>query len=57
MESCNNTKPPAALTLLGKDVDGESFNEAWDYVTVVGILMYLLTNSRPSITFAFIQSA
>ena len=55
MESCNNAKTPIALTPLGKD--GESFNEAWNYATIVGMLMYLSTNIRPDITFAVNQYA
>ena len=57
MESCNNVKIHAALTPLVKDVDRESFNEAWDYATVIGMLMYLSTNTRPSIVFAVSQCA
>ena len=41
MESCNNAKNPSALTSLGTDMDGESFNESWNYAKVVGILTYL----------------
>ena len=50
MESFKNAKLPSAIVSLVIDADGEPFNESWDYDTVVGMLTYLSTNSRPDIT-------
>ena len=36
-------------------MNGESFDESHDYVTVVGMLMYISTNTRPDIAFAVNQ--
>ena len=57
MESCNSAKTPSSPVPLGKDEEGEPFNEKWDYATVVGMLMYITTNSRPDITYAVNQCA
>ena len=57
MNSCNNANNPTTLTPLDTDVDGDSFNESWDYATVVGMLVHLLTNSRPSIAYGVNQCA
>jgi hypothetical protein len=48
---------PASTTALGTDKDGEPFNETWEYASVVGMLMYLGTNSRPDIAFSVNQCA
>lgn len=57
MEDCNPAKTPCATEPLGKDEDGKVFNESWDYSVIVGMLMYLATNSRPDIAFAVNQCA
>jgi hypothetical protein len=48
---------PATTTALGSDTDGLPFDEPWEYASVVGMLMYLGTNSRPDIAFAVNQCA
>jgi hypothetical protein len=48
---------PAATTALGADKNGEPFNEPWEYASIVGMLMYLGTNSRPDIAFSVNQCA
>ena len=57
MESYNNAETPAALTPLDKYVDGDAFNESWDYATVIGMRMYLATNSRLDIVHVVNQCA
>ena len=58
MENSKATiKTPAATTPLGLDVDGEPFDEDWDYPVVIGMLMYLAQNSRPDIAYAVHQCA
>jgi hypothetical protein len=47
---------PASDT-LGSHKDCEKHNETWDYALVIGMLMYLSTNSRPDIAFAVHQCA
>ncbi|CAJ1940544.1 unnamed protein product [Cylindrotheca closterium] len=56
MTDCNPNQIPATGP-LGKDPDGEPMNEEWNYRSIVGMLMYLLTNTRPDITFAVSQVA
>ena len=50
--SCDNANTSSFITPSGTNVDGESFNELWNYTTVVGMLVYLSKNSRPGITYA-----
>ena len=56
LENCNPNKIPAKA-LLGKDPDGEAMSEQWSYPSVIGMLLYLSTNTRPDITFAVSQAA
>ena len=55
MECCNNAQTPAVLIPLSKDGDRDSFNRLWEYTTVIGMLVYLSTNSRPDSTQAVNQ--
>lgn len=57
MEECNSSPTPASTTPLFKDKEGDPFDESWDYPVIVGMLMYLATNSRPDIAFAVHQCA
>jgi hypothetical protein len=58
MENCNKSPTPAAPNqALGKDPDGEPMAEQWSYPSVVGMLQYLSTNTRPDICFAVSQVA
>jgi len=47
---------PASVT-LGSHTDCDKHNETWEYALVIGMLMYLSTNSRPDIAFAVHQCA
>jgi Reverse transcriptase (RNA-dependent DNA polymerase) len=48
---------PAITTSLGSDPTGLSYNESWNYASIVGMLLYLSTNSRPDIAYAVNQVA
>jgi len=48
---------PAEKTPLGKDEHGDQCQETWSYASVVGMMMYLSSNSRPDIAFAVHQAA
>jgi hypothetical protein len=48
---------PASSIPLVRDDNGEPPNGAYDYASVIGMLQYLQSHSRPDITYAFSQSA
>ena len=51
MEDCNgNEHSPASQTPIGTDRDSVSFDEQWDYASVIGMLLYLSSNSRYDIS-------
>jgi hypothetical protein len=56
MENCNPNWTPAATSALGMDPESsELMTEEWSYPSVVGMLLYLLTNTRPDIAFVISQ--
>jgi transposase InsO family protein len=57
MADCNPNSLPAAQAALGADKDGEAFSETWNYRAIVGMLLYLSTNTRCDIAFAVSQVA
>ena len=57
MTDCNPNWTPAIQQTLGIDPDGEPMNETWSYPSIVGMLLYLSTNTRPDISFAVSQVA
>ena len=57
MESANTAVTPATTTPLHIDSEGASFDEPWEYAAIVGMLMFLATNSRPDIAYAVNQCA
>jgi hypothetical protein len=48
---------PTLSTPLGRDQDGEPMGESFSYRSVVGMMLYLSSNSRPEISFAVSQCA
>lgn len=48
---------PAAYGALGKDLNGKPRLESWNYRAVIGMMLYLSSNSRPDIAFAVNQCA
>ena len=56
LEECKPNRIPATEQ-LGKDEDGEDMKESWSYPSIIGMLLYLSTNTRPDIIFAVSQAA
>jgi hypothetical protein len=57
MTDCNPNWTPASTTPLGIDHDGEPMDETWNYRSIIGMLLYLTTNTRPDLAFAVSQAA
>lgn len=57
MTDCNPNSTPAGQAGLGADKEGEPMKEKWNYRAIVGMLLYLSTNTRPDIAFAVSQVA
>ena len=57
MELYSANKTPTSQTALGSDPDRPPIKEAWKYSSVVGMLLFLSTNTRPDIAFAARQVA
>ena len=57
MTDCNPNKVPALKAPLGTDPDGEPMSDEWNYRSIVGMLLYLSTNTRPDIAYAVSQVA
>ena len=48
---------PASTTQLGKEINGGPRKEDWSYPSIIGMMLYLASNSRPDIAFAVHQCA
>jgi len=57
LENANPNKVPASSDTLGIDPEGKPFDETWSYPSIVGMLLYLTSNTRPDIAFAVSQVA
>ena len=57
MDSCNPNRTPTPKDALSKDPEGELMSDPWSYRSVVGMLLYLASNTRPDIVFAVSQAA
>ena len=57
MTDCNPNFTPTSTTPLGKHPEAPPMKENWSYRSIVGMLLYLSTNTRPDITFAVSQVA
>jgi Reverse transcriptase (RNA-dependent DNA polymerase) len=51
LEDSHDKPTPLEIKALGKDENGEPCSEPWSYASVVGMLMYLASNSRPDIAY------
>jgi hypothetical protein len=56
MEDCNPNFLPATAP-LGSDPDGLPMSEKWSYSSIIGMMLYLSTNTRCDIAFAVSQVA
>jgi hypothetical protein len=50
VEDINKCATLATTTPVGADIDGALFQEDWEYTSIVGMLMYLASHTRPAIT-------
>ena len=57
LQDCNPDKTPASQKPLGTDKNGPEFAEQLSYSLVVGMLLYLASNSRPEIAYVVHQCA
>jgi hypothetical protein len=57
MTNCHPNWVPASPKCLGSDPEGAPMVEAWSYPSIVGMLLYLSSNTRPDIAFAVSQVA
>jgi hypothetical protein len=57
MLDASGNATPAAYGALGKDENGHPRIETWNYRAVIGMLLYLSSNSQPDIAFAVNQCA
>ena len=57
MTDCSPNKTPCAQLGLGSDPHGSPMEDPWNYASIVGMLLYLTTNTRPDIAFAVSQVA
>ena len=57
MDGCKPNKLPTTQNPLGNDENGEPMVERWSYSSIVGMLLYLSTHTRPDVSFAVSQVA
>ena len=57
LEKCKPNWTPASTECLGLDPTGAPMSDDWLYASVVGMLLYLSSNTRPDICFAVSQVA
>ena len=57
MQDCNTKGTPCGTNPLGTDTNGQRPQAKWDYPSVVRMLMYLCSNTRPDIQYAVHQCA
>ena len=57
LDSATPTWTPPTQESLGSDIDGFPMTETWNYRSVIGMLLYLSSNSSPDIAFAVHQCA
>lgn len=55
LNDANPNWMPTTQLALGTDPDGSAMKENWKYSSIVGMLLYLSSNTRPDIAFAVSQ--
>ena len=55
MRHCKANRLPTSRDPLGMDPEGIAFEGPWSYPSIVEMLLYLTTNTRPDIAFAVSQ--
>jgi hypothetical protein len=55
MKDSKPNRLPTTMQALGSDPDGLPMSESWSYSSIVGMLLYLSTNTRVDIAFAVSQ--
>ena len=56
MSDCNPNWTPASTTPLGTDPKGEPMDKLWNYRSIIGMLLYLTTNTFPRLHPSFVAS-
>lgn len=57
LTDANPNHTPTSHEAIGKDATGTPMKEQWNYRSIIGMLLYLSTNTRPDIAFAVSQAA
>jgi hypothetical protein len=57
LDECKPNWTPASTLALRMDPDGPPMQETWSYPSIIGMLLYLATNTRPDTSFAVSQVA
>ena len=57
MSNCRIVPTPTLSQPVHADKDGDLFIEDWNYAAIIGMLMYLASNTRPDIAYAVHQCA
>ena len=57
MEGCNPSSTPSTVEGLSSNEEGKRMTDTWNYRSVVGMMLYLSSNTRPDIAYAVSQVA
>jgi Reverse transcriptase (RNA-dependent DNA polymerase) len=57
LSDCNRNHTPTTQEALGSDLEGLPMKDKWNYRSIIGMLLYLSTNTCPDIAFAVSQAA
>jgi hypothetical protein len=57
MTDCNTNRTPTTKEALSMDEEGERMEDNWNYRSVIGMMLYFATNTRPDIAFGVSQVA